>query len=77
MRRKQVLLQLEAIHSRHRYVEDRAGNTGKLRRVEEIAGGGKDRSPETDQHEETLESLAERLIIIDDRDQSLIVFCFR
>jgi hypothetical protein len=68
MRCNQVPLQLQAIHPRHRDVEDRAGHVWKLRRVEEIAGRSKDRSPELDQREQILESLAERLIVIDDRD---------
>ena len=40
----------------------------KLRGVQEIAGRGEDRSTEPDQREQTLESFAERLIVIDDRD---------
>ena len=63
-----MLLQLEAIHPRHRDVEDRAGDVRKFRGVEEIAGRSEGRSPEPDQLEQTLESLAERLIVIDDRD---------
>ena len=68
MRRNQVLLQLEAIHPRHRDVEDRAGHVWKLRGVQEIAGRGEDRGTEPDQREQTAERFAERLIVIDDRD---------
>jgi len=68
MRRNQVPLQFEAIHPRHRNVEDRAGHGWKLRGVQEIAGRGEGRSPKPDQREQTLESFAERLIVIDDRD---------
>jgi len=48
MRRNQVLLQLEAVHSRHRDVKDRAGHVLKLRGVQEIAGRGEERYPEPD-----------------------------
>jgi len=66
--RNQVLLQLEAIHPRHRDVEDRAGHVWKLSGVQKIAGRRKDRGTEPDQREQTLESFAGRLIVIDDRD---------
>jgi hypothetical protein len=68
MRRNQVPLQLEAIHPRHRDVEDPAGHAWKLMGVEEIAGGAEDRGTVPDQREQTLESFAERLIVVDDRD---------
>ena len=40
----------------------------KLRGVQEIASGSEDRGTEPDQPEQTIESFAERLIVIDDRD---------
>ena len=78
MRRNQVPLQLETIHPRHRDVEDRAGHVWKLssRGVEEIVGRGEGRGTEPDQPEQTVKSFAERLIVIDDRNQSLVIFSF-
>ena len=76
-RRNQVPLQLEAIHLRHRDIEDGAGHDRKLGRVQEIAGRGEDRSAEPDQREQTRERLAERLIVIDDCDESVAILFFR
>src|SRR6266852_9121948 len=77
LRRNQVPLQLEAIHPRHRDVEDRAGHVWKLMGVEEIAGRSEDRCSEPDELKQALECLAERLIVIDDRDESLAILLFR
>jgi hypothetical protein len=69
----QVTLQLEAVHLRHRDIEDHAGHARKLRGVQEIAGRGEDRGTEPDRLEQTLESFADGCIIIHDCDESLVL----
>ena len=70
----QVALQLEAVHVRHRDIEDHARHIRKLRGVQETAGRGEARGTEPDRLEQTLESLANRRIVIHDCDESVDLF---
>jgi len=69
----QVALQLEAVHVRHRDIEDHAGHVRELRGVQEAAGRGEARGPEPDRLEQALESLANRRIVIHDCDESVLL----
>ena len=70
---RQMALQLEAVHVRHRDIEDHAGHVGKLRGVQETAGRDEARGPEPDRLEQTLESLADRRIVIHDCNESVVL----
>jgi len=59
MRGNQMTLQLEAVHHRHRDIEDQAGHLRKLVGVQEIAGRVESRGTESDRFQQTLDSLAD------------------